>query len=88
MEEHHAADHRDHGGQAGEGRGAGGADDGDGRLVSRKASVVQPMPRYRQEVRKAAAGKGQGQILPHCTVDTVIHQGADGEEHRPVRHMN
>ena len=36
MEEHHAADHRDHGGQAGEGRGAGGADDGDGAVGQQK----------------------------------------------------
>ena len=29
------------------------------RLVSRKASVVQPMPRYRQEVRKLPLVKGR-----------------------------
>ena len=83
MEEHHAADHRDHGGQAGEGRGAGGADDGDGAVGQQKGQCGAADAQIQAGGQKAAAGKGQGQILRHRSVDAVIHQGADGEEHRP-----
>ena len=79
----HAADHRDHGGQAGEGRGAGGADDGDGAVGQQKGQCGAADAQIQAGGQKAAAGKGQGQILRHRSVDAVIHQGADGEEHRP-----
>ena len=58
------------------------------RLVSRKASVVQPMPRYQAGGQKAAAGKGQGSDTPVTVPWTPLYTRAQTVKNTaPVRHM-
>ena len=57
------------------------------RLVSRKASVVQPMPRYSQEVRKMPLVKGRVRYSVTVPWTPLYTKAQTVKNTAPVRHM-